>query len=225
MIHWRWLLIGVVVFFLTPVRAGDEFEPTETREFEVLADGRPVGVHVMRIREEGPQATVVMKSDVQVKVLLYRYIYVFDSKETWDGERLMSFDSMTSDNGKKTRVQLKRDTEHSLIQFRQQRDKIQHPHQTTAYSRLPPGIEETRTLRLLNLDDGVVVSTTWSPEEVEKIPLDDRSIRCRRWVVGDGLNAELWFDDSGWLVRQRTLERGHRSELRLTSIRREQVKP
>jgi hypothetical protein len=223
-------LLGMLVGLATAsVRAEQDekapFEPTETREFDVLVDDRPVGIHVMRIREDGQQAVVAMRSDVEVRVLLYRYVYVFDSQETWDGHRLVSFHSLTSDNGKKIRVQLKRDANHSLVQFQDHKTKIEPPHQTTAYSRLPPGVEKPRTLRLLNLDDGESVSVTWSPGEEVKLQVADRSIPCRKWIVNGAVNAELWFDRAGWLVRQRTLERGHRSELRLTSIRQGRIAP
>jgi hypothetical protein len=202
----------------------DKPEPAEIREFEILVDDKPVGTHIMRIRDQGDRSAVTLTSDVEVKVLFYRYRYHFHAREQWDNNRLTSFHALTNDNGKKVRVQWKRDSDNSVLLVQDRLAEIKPPHQTTSYSRLPSGADETRQLRLLKLDDGEEIATTWTPAEESEWRIGDRAIRCRKWVVEGDVEAELWFDAAGWLVRQQTVERGHQSELRLTSIELETAK-
>lgn len=222
---WRGILCAATMW-AAPASGwtADKPEPAEVREFEILVDDKPVGTHVMRIRDQGDRFAVTLTSDVEVKVLFYRYRYHFHAKEQWDNNRLTSFHAVTNDNGKKVRVQWKRDSDNSVLLFQDRLAEIKPPHQTTSYSRLPPGAEETRQLRLLKLDDGEEIATTWKPAEESEWRVKDRAIRCRKWVVEGDVEAELWFDAAGWLVRQQTVERGHRSELRLTSLERAPAK-
>jgi hypothetical protein len=217
--------VSLIFCVTTPSFGAERDVVAETREFDVLVDDKPVGVHTLRIRDNGERTVVEVKSDVTVRVLFYRYTYAFEGKETWDREQLVALEARTNDNGKRTRLQFKRNANRSVMKFQQQVAEIPPPHQTTSYTRLPADAANSRTIRLLNVDDGELASTTWTAAERGDFPLEEGPIRCRKWIVDGDVKAELWFDDAGWLVQQKSIEQGHRTELRLTAIRREQAKP
>ncbi len=218
----RMALAGIFALFASGIaRAEEEPLSVELREFEVLVDDKPIGVHQLRIHEQGDRTHVNLRSDICVKVLFYRYVYEYEAKEVWEGPRLIAFDASTNDNGKKSQLKLKFNM--TATDFPQQAAKMDVTHQSTSYSRLPPGVKDLKTVRLLDVEDGETVSTTWIFAEYVDVPLKEGALRCQKWRVDGDVQAELWFDDAGWLVGRKTVERGHRSEFRLTSIERERA--
>ncbi|MFO0917910.1 MAG: DUF6134 family protein [Planctomycetaceae bacterium] len=222
----RWsviLLIGVGVGAFAS--AGEPADLVEIREYEVRADNRPVGRHTLKIHERNGRTLVTMNSSIAVNILLYHYSFMFDAREIWDGESLLSVEARTNANGKRSLLKLKRNDERALIQFQDQVTRTEPPEATNSFARMPPGMENHQAIRLLNLDDGTVAKTTWHAGENVKFRVDDRAVPCRKWVVEGDLQAELWFDDGGWLVRQKTNEQGHPTELRLISLAQEKTIP
>jgi hypothetical protein len=78
---------------------------TQTLTFDVLRDGSSIGTHRVTIREAGTRREVEIAIDMAVKlafVTVYRYTH--RATETWIGERLVSLEASTDDNGTRTRV-------------------------------------------------------------------------------------------------------------------------
>jgi hypothetical protein len=74
--------------------------------FDVMRDGSNIGTHRVTIREAGNRREVDVAIDMAVKlafVTVYRYTH--RASEVWVGERLVSLDASTDDNGTRTRVQ------------------------------------------------------------------------------------------------------------------------
>jgi hypothetical protein len=71
----------------------------------VLRDGSSIGTHRVTIREAGNRREVDVAIDMAVKlafVTVYRYTH--RATEVWAGERLVSLEASTDDNGTRTRV-------------------------------------------------------------------------------------------------------------------------
>jgi hypothetical protein len=78
---------------------------TQTLTFEVQRDGSSIGSHRVTIREAGNRREVEIAIDMAVKlafVTVYRYTH--RATEVWSGERLVSLEASTDDNGTRTRV-------------------------------------------------------------------------------------------------------------------------
>ena len=78
---------------------------TQTLTFDVQRDGSSIGTHRVTIREVGNRREVEIAIDMAVKlafVTVYRYTH--RATETWAGERLVSLEASTDDNGTRTRV-------------------------------------------------------------------------------------------------------------------------
>jgi hypothetical protein len=69
-------------------------------------DGKPVGRHVVESSGQGAGLRVRVETQIQVqladRITLFRYSH--RASETWDGDRLVSMESQTDDNGKNFRV-------------------------------------------------------------------------------------------------------------------------
>ena len=73
--------------------------------FRALRDGKPIGVHTVRFRQQGERLTVTTRIDIAVKVLLFTAFYLrHESEEVWQSGRLTAVRSTTDDNG--TRMQV-----------------------------------------------------------------------------------------------------------------------
>jgi hypothetical protein len=77
----------------------------QTLTFDVMRDGSSIGTHRVTIREAGNRREVDVAIDMAVKlafVTVYRYTH--RATEIWSGDRLVSLEAWTDDNGTRTRV-------------------------------------------------------------------------------------------------------------------------
>src|SRR4051794_10165954 len=82
--------------------------PTETRDYAIAVDGKPAGtmrLHVMTDKESRQTATI--QADVKVGHGIFSYTYSYRGSETWLNERIIALEANTNDNGKKTGVRAK----------------------------------------------------------------------------------------------------------------------
>lgn len=69
--------------------------------YEVLRNGKRIGTHEIRFRQEGDALRVVAETNMKVKFLFitaYKYRYV--SEEVWKDGQLLSVETEVNDNGK-----------------------------------------------------------------------------------------------------------------------------
>jgi hypothetical protein len=88
---------------------------------------------------------------------------------------------------------------------------------TTSYWRAPIVVGD-QPLYLMDADRGTVYS-----EKVARLPAEDLTVggqkmACQHYRLSGTMAADLWFDAQGRLVRQRTVEEGYPTELRLTRL-------
>ncbi|HVO13942.1 MAG TPA: DUF6134 family protein [Alphaproteobacteria bacterium] len=173
----------------------------------------PVGTFVYAIRHQdhGDIGTLTIVStrqgdervyDQQLHIavkLLFVTAYHQDSerKEAWRGDRLIAYDAKTDDDGKK-----------STIVGRAQGDKfvIDGPAghfsaPATVYPSNPfdPGIV-TATL-VMDTGSGKLLHVTVTPGAEETITAGGGTMKARRYAMTGDLQRDLWFDDSGKLLK------------------------
>src|SRR5262249_17831431 len=89
----------------------------ETREFEILAQGKRVGQSRIRITETNNDVITVSTSiAVEFDFLVYVYRYELLGTEVWRGDRLLAVDDQATDNGNKLLVRANLDSHGSIIQ-------------------------------------------------------------------------------------------------------------
>lgn len=105
----RRAVLGLGVASLLPMRAGAA--PADLA-FVVIREGREVGTHTVRFREEAGLLRAV--SEVRIVVRLAGFVvfrYAHDTEEAWRGDRLVTLDSRLERNGRTTAIAARAVTE------------------------------------------------------------------------------------------------------------------
>ena len=195
-------------------------ESVEVRDFEVRVDNKPVGTHRLKIESDKDVEKVEIQTDVKVDVVVYAYVFKFRGTETWRAGRLDDYEMRCEDGGKKRAFSLKTDgsTQQLSLNGKSLPD-ASHIVMTTSYWKLPPANLRDKALRIVDVDQGAARDATWSLIGTDPVPSGSQSLKCQHFKIDGPSPAELWFDDQDRLVRQKSLEQGHWTELRLKQIK------
>lgn len=201
------------------VKAKSSAEAVEVRDFEVRVDNRPVGTQRLTIRSGKDHEKVEFQTDVKVDVIVYSYIYKSRGSETWRSGRLDDHDMRCEDGGKKRSFTLKTEggSQQAIFNGKSVPVSIRNV-MTTCYWKLPSAELRAKPLRIVDVDKGTSRDTTLTLVGSESVPSGNRSITSQHFKVESPTPIDLWFDDQGRLVRQKSLEEGHWMELRLKQI-------
>ena len=190
----------------------------EVRDFDILVDHKPTGNHRLTITSDGKVTTVQVESNVKIDFVVYVYTYKFRATEVWRENRLAQLDVRCEDGGKHTALTAKIDGETSRVTLNGRPQQTARGVMTTAYWKLPPGEDQTRTVSMLDVETGIAKPATIQRLGRTTLKVEGRPMTCRHFKVSGTSPAELWFDQQSRLVRQTSVEDGHPVELRLRRI-------
>ncbi len=212
MLSFRWLtpLAWLSLIVLALPSAADE-----ARDFQVLIDGKSSGEHHLRITADGGKTVVQTSADVRARFGLFNYTYSFRGSEVWDGKQFERASGVCVDGGKRTEVEARNQADRCVVSVNGKSRTLAGCAWTTLQWQLPSGT----SLASLDVDTGKRLQVTLQRVAVEKLMLDEER-NCTRFHLAGDAQADLWFDDTGRLVRQVSVEDGHRVELRLVRLRR-----
>src|SRR5262249_12721149 len=91
---------------------------------------------------------------------------------------------------------------------------------TTSYWRLPDGERTDRDIALLDADTAKEIAAKLDYVETKPITVAGQTVQCAHYRLRGGVQVDLWYDGKDRLVRQESIEEGHRTVLDLTSVRR-----
>lgn len=193
----------------------------EVREFDIFVKGKPAGKSTLRIVDADDGLTrVVTEVNVKLDYLVYVYRYEFRGQETWRGDRLLATDNRSVDDGRKLAARAHVDENGSRFECNGRRSAGPPIDMTTNYWRAPlaPG----RRLLLMNADRGTIYSVLAERVGEEPLTIGRQRIDCTHYRIRGETEAELWFDGQNRIVRQKSIEDGYPTELRLTRVSRHQ---
>ena len=209
--------LGSLLFALPTARAGDP----EQRLFTVRVDGKPAGEYRMAIRTGDDGAEVMTGSAaVHVKHLLGQYRYSYEGTEVWKDGRLQLLDAVSDDDGKRATVHAAVEATGMRVVVNGQSRTARPDAWTTTYWRLPPAGVRGPALALLDVDTGESLTARLEVVGPTRLMVAGRPLDCTRYRVTGQAQAELWYDAQGRLVRQETVEDGHKTVLELREVRR-----
>jgi hypothetical protein len=194
--------------------------PQETRVFRVNVDQKPAGEYRMDIRQEGDNATMTATADVKVRIFLASYVYTYRGSEVWKGDRLARFDSNTVDDKKHLSVTAWAEGTALNVRANGQERLASPDVWVTTYWRLPAAKFRNQNVFLLDGDTGRDLAATLRFVGMENTPVAGQMVQCAHWRVAGAMQAELWYDGYDRLVRQETIEDGHKTVLDLIQVRR-----
>ena len=196
------LLAAAVIGLAAAPSAVADPPPNRTVNYQIRRNGDPIGTHrVVFERGEGERFTVTHRIDIRVTILaLEAYRYVMDSRETWEGDRLLGLYANTDKNGEALQVFGR--ASGSGIRLRGPTGPTQAPTDAVPSSPQHFVFDRART-SMIEAEDGRVLRVRVSPPAEESLRLGGRDVPCRRVRVSGGLDATLWYAPSGILVRKR----------------------
>jgi hypothetical protein len=174
--------------------------PGASREwhFDVTLDGRAIGEHRFRLREEGDARELTSEADFRVRFLFIEaYRYEHRAREQWQGDCLARLDARTDANGRQTVVSGERTGLGFLLEVGETEAALDTCVQTFAYWN--PSILDAS--RLLNPQTGEY-------QPVKVLEMGKESIggqtATRYRLIGSGgspLQIDLWYTPAlEWLA-------------------------
>jgi hypothetical protein len=214
------LILGVLLVISGSTRA--IAADSERRDFNILVDGKRAGAYHLTIAhaDDGTH-TVTAQAHVRVSYLVYTYTYSYQGTEVWKDGRLTRLTSSTDDDGKRFQVGAVADGTRLRVKVNGQEHTTRPDVWTTTYWRLPDAKFRNHAVPLLDADTGRDINATLQCVGDEAIRVGAQALPCVHYrVTGDGLEVDAWYDAQEHLVRQESVEDGHRTVLDLAGIRR-----
>lgn len=196
-------------------------QPVEVRDFEVKVDNKAVGTHRLKIKSMGSTQQVEMQTDVKVDIIIYAYVFKLRGTEVWRDGRVEDADIRCDDGGKKRSLTLKPEGSGHALEFNGKPVAAGASRftMTTAYWRLPPKELREKAFPIVDVDRGKSKEATIVLVGPDTVAFSGRSLACRHFQIDGPSPADFWFDDQNCLVRQKSIEQGHQTELILKQIR------
>jgi len=194
----------------------------ETREYSVSVDDKEAGTYHLTIGDEKDGVIKMTgQAEIRVKVLgVTAYKYSYGGSELWKDGRLVSFASRCNDDGKRFEVSAVSDGKELRIKANDKDSKASADTWTTSYWRLPDAKLRKGDLWVMDADTGRIMTATLKLIGNDKLTVAGKEQTCAHYRLSGGAKADLWYDAQERLVRQDSLEDGHRIVLDLAQIRR-----
>lgn len=190
--------------------------PRETRDYAVAVDGKPAGtmrVLVTTGKENRQIATI--QADVKVGHGIFGYTYSYRGSETWAADRIGALEANSNDNGKKTAVRAKIQSDRADVTVDGKLGANRPFTWTTSYWRLPRDEVRTGELAVLDVDNGTAFNGRLEFVGTEQLNFGGTSMTCSHYHLHAKVPVELWFDAKERLVRQTYVDDGHPTEIKL----------
>ncbi len=200
---------------------GPEPSAVETRHYTVTADGSPAG-SARQVYRTGPGGTVEVAHAMALKLRVFgfTYRYAHEGTERWRGGRLVALTSTTDDNGTARSLEVARSG--STLEATTGRRRWSVPADaTTDHFFFAPPADRPGTLTVIETEQGEPgrASLTSAGKSKHKLA-DGRELDCDRYRASGGVEADLWFDAAGRVVRQESVQGGKRIVMALTEVER-----
>lgn len=227
----RTLSVGIVFALLGNLALSVAESPRaakeHVREFDIYVDGSKVGTSRLEVAEH-PDGRTVAKTDANIKitVLFFTYTHRYRGSESWQTGQPRQIDGVTNAGTDVLTVKAVKDAANTLLTVDAEPQQAIPPlHSTTSFWCWPATLDKLASLHLLNVDKGETLTAACEKMGDEQIQVGTRTINCTHYKLTGGTETELWFDADRHLVQKKSLEEGHRAELRLQSITRVDTPP
>jgi hypothetical protein len=199
-------------------------DDTEQRDFSIFIDGKEAGSSRMTIVQK-KDGSCYMSATLDVKfrhLLVMEYTIKLKTQEWWKDGKLVGLETTSTENGKKTEVVVGLDKKNQLnLRVNGKESGVQADTWTTSFWKLADARFHNKKVPILEVDTGKEFNTDLKYIGTEKIKVGDQMVECYHFSVAAAPGpTELWFDKYHRLVRQEFTESGHKTIVKLESIKR-----
>jgi hypothetical protein len=172
--------------------------PRESYDFQVLRDGSPIGHHRVTVRHEGTRSEVEVDIELRVKaagfLTLYRYLH--QSREIWEGDRLVSLQSTTDNDGRQEYLNVLAGADGLQVDGSRYRGVLPADTMPTSYWRP----DFVRRATIMDSQNGRPLDLTIRPQQSELASAARDDVPAQRYDLAGDVELSLWYGRDGrWL--------------------------
>lgn len=221
--HWmvKTCLWVASAFLFAGAALGAEPEVTakHTREFRILVDGKHRGNQSMTFSRRSDGSEVMQgEAEVVINLVVYRYRYASNGTEIWKDGRLIELVNEADYNGDKYVIQGAAVQQDLHYEVNGETQKAPSDIWAASYWREPDAKRVGKKVRLLDSDKGNQLIATLEKLDPETIMLDSTPIKTNHYHMHGDVEVDVWYDKNGLIVRQESVESGHKTRLELVKV-------
>jgi hypothetical protein len=167
--------------------------------FTVTRNGEPIGTQVYRIDRQGNRVVVDVHTKIDFRLLwipIYRFRH--ESREIWDGDRLIRMISNTNDNGNPVTLDVRADGR--VLKVGSEDGHVEVDSKAVPASLWNSLVVERHSL--LDTVKGTIMETKATVLGAEVLTIGGRKIDAKRYRITGDYSRDLWYDSrDGSLVR------------------------
>ena len=177
--------------------------------YTITMDGKPVGSSEVIVEpERDGSVTLRNRTRIAIKSLLFSYHYASSARETWSGDRLMSAEADTVENGIASHVVVRREGDNVIVIVNKDERRLTGSVATASFWNLPH-LPDTMSV-LLDVETGADFQMQARFMKETEITINGSVVSCRLWRLSGDATTQLWFDRDDVLVRVEYEEQGQR---------------
>ncbi|HEX4071173.1 MAG TPA: DUF6134 family protein [Planctomycetaceae bacterium] len=225
-----------------PVRAAEPVRNIEAqrRQFTISVDGTNRGTCTMQIRRRS-DGTTWMRSEAEIRInyLVYRYNYTSSGTEVWKNGRLLGMKNVSDYNGTQYQVKAAATAKSLEVTVDGTVSKVPPDAWLSSYWQSPERLAEgeladrtagetsaatdrdangVRLLSIVDSDQGRLIRGKLVRVRDETLNVAGEQKACSHYHITGDVNVDLWYDASGRMVQQESVERRHKVRFELTEI-------
>ncbi len=189
------LLAGVVGVVLLATGAQAY---AESIRFAIVRNGEQIGTHALEINRSGPETSVKIATDLEVKVLFVTaYRLQHTAMERWVDGRLVALNSSTDNNGTRHKV--------SVIETPNGMEVRADGKVVRADRTIMPGSlwnpELLSRSMMLDEQDGAILPLSVVDHGSKQLTIKSRVMKARHYTLKSKWTQDVWYDEQARLVK------------------------
>lgn len=189
------LLAGVVGVVLLATGAQAY---AELIRFAIVRNGEQIGTHALEINRSGPETSVKIATDLEVKVLFVTaYRLQHTAMERWVDGRLVALNSSTDNNGTRHKV--------SVIETPNGMEVRADGKVVRADRTIMPGSlwnpELLSRSMMLDEQDGAILPLSVVDHGSKQLTIKSRVMKARHYTLKSKWTQDVWYDEQARLVK------------------------
>jgi hypothetical protein len=199
MLHRRTLMLAAPALIAS--KSGFAAIPSGNRiAFQVTRNDSPIGTHELAFARDGADVRVSIAIDFAVRFLgVTAFRYTHRNTEVWRGDRLVSINATTDNNGRMLAVKARGSGRGIEVEGTEAGAYVAPPEVVSTSYWHGAFLRE----RKIDTQGGRLLATRLTRLGEEMIPVAGGSVEATRWRIEGDLELDIWYDRSGAWSRLR----------------------